>query len=499
MKYWLLVPLILLVIACDSNTDETPSSDTIFVAGIFENANNFVNKCEVPRSGIDPATQAPFEDEQGTGLDERNWLRSWSNDFYLWYDEIIDRDPENFTTPEYFALLKTEELTENGNPRDQFHFTVPTANFFQTAIQGDSVSTGINWVANQTSPPRDFTVAYINPDSSAFDAGVSRGDLVLEIDGVSVVNDSSDSGINTINQGLFPSTAGETIEFRFRRTDNSEYTVDLDVELLMTSPVLLHQTISTSTGNVGYLVFNDHSRVAEQQLITAFEDFSADGVSDIVLDLRYNGGGFLFIASQIGYMIAGDTATANKSFERLVFNDKHTEVDPFTLAPLQPTPFFRVDTSGSPLPTLNLNRVFVITTGSTCSASESIINSLRGIDVDVIQIGETTCGKPFGFYATDNCGTTYFSIHFRGENHKGFGDYADGFIPSAIDNQLADIRGCVVADDLTHVLGDSDEAMLAQTLFYRENNECSVAIQKAQTPPKLRIHTNEVLQNKVIQ
>jgi len=72
---------------------------------------------------------------------------------------------------------------------------------------------------------------------------------------------------------------------------------------------------------------------------------------------------------------------------------------------------------GSALPTLNLSRVFVLTTSSTCSASEAIINGLRGADIEVIQIGSGTCGKPYGFYPTDNCATTYFTIQFSGINN----------------------------------------------------------------------------------
>ena len=107
---------------------------------------------------------------------------------------------------------------------------------------------------------------------------------------------------------------------------------------------------------------------------------------------------------------------------------------------------------------LNLSRVFVLSSGDTASASEAFINGLRGIDLEVILIGETTRGKPYGFYGIDNCGVTYFTVHFKGENAKGFGDYADGFIPSDTDDMFgAEVRGCVVTDDLTHVLGDPAE------------------------------------------
>ncbi|WP_377517322.1 hypothetical protein [Microbulbifer taiwanensis] len=91
-------------------------------SGVFQPADDFANRCESPRSGIDPATDAPYKDIRGTALDERNWLRSWSNDFYLWYDEIADRDPANHGTHEYFDLLKTTELSSTGAKRTNFIF-----------------------------------------------------------------------------------------------------------------------------------------------------------------------------------------------------------------------------------------------------------------------------------------------------------------------------------------------------------------------------------------
>ena len=101
------------------------------------------------------------------------------------------------------------------------------------------------------------------------------------------------------------------------------------------------------------------------------------------------------------------------------------------------------------------------------------MNGLRGIDVEVIQIGTTTCGKPYGFYATDNCGTTYFTIQFRGVNSKNFGDYADGFAPGQPVSSLGDvIPGCRVSDDFTKLLGDPSEAMLATAISYAETGSC---------------------------
>ena len=143
--------------------------------------------------------------------------------------------------------------------------------------------------------------------------------------------------------------------------------------------------------------FTDHLITAEQQLIDAFTTLRQQNVTDLMLDVRYNGGGLLAIASEVAYMVAGPAFTAGQDFERLVFNDKHQAVNPVTGSPLTPMPFFDGSSSGQALPTLNLSRVYVLTGSMTCSASESIMNSLRGVGVQVIQIGSTTCGKPFGF------------------------------------------------------------------------------------------------------
>jgi hypothetical protein len=247
------------------------------------------------------------------------------------------------------------------------------------------------------------------------------------------------------------------------------------------TPVQSVSIIATPTGNVGYLVFNDHIATAEQALVDAVNQLNSSGIVDLVIDLRYNGGGYLDIASEFAYMIAGAAATAGRTFELLQFNNKHPTTDPVTGQPLAPIPFhnrtlgFSIP-AGQLLPTLNLPRVFVLSGPNTCSASESIVNSLRGVDVEVIQVGSTTCGKPYGFYATDNCGTTYFTIQFRGVNEKNFGDYSDGFSPANnVGAGGVSVPGCSVGDDFSRALGDPLEARFAAALDYRENPTCPAA------------------------
>jgi hypothetical protein len=235
------------------------------------------------------------------------------------------------------------------------------------------------------------------------------------------------------------------------------------------------KTIGTPTGKVGYVQFNDHIPTAEPELIAAFTTFASEDVADLVLDLRYNGGGLLAMASEVAYMIAGPAATAGRTFEQLRFNDKHTSINPVTGAALTPIPFYDTSSTGQPLPTLDLPRVYVLTGSTTCSASESIINGLRGVNVEVIQIGSTTCGKPYGFYPTDNCGTTYFTIQMKGVNAAGFGDYGDGFSPENTFSGIGErLPGCSVRDDFNDRLGDASEDRLAAALNLRDGGACPV-------------------------
>lgn len=138
------------------------------------------------------------------------------------------------------------------------------------------------------------------------------------------------------------------------------------------------------------------------------------------------------------------------------------------------------------------------------------MNGLRGVGVEVIQIGSTTCGKPYGFYPQDNCGTTYFTIQFRGVNALDFGDYTDGFSPENTPANQAGtvVPGCSVADDFTKLLGDVTEGRLAVALAYRDGAACPAAtgfapgeLNKASAPmnatdgivPKSPWHTNRIM------
>ena len=445
-----------------------------WTAGVFQPAASFQARCANPRTGNNP-NGFPWPDVQGTSTDENNFLRSYSDDTYLWYDEITDRDPGLFTTPAYFELLITEELTLSGNPKDNFHFSQNTDEWIAQSQSGTSGGYGAQFaLLDTTAPDRVALVAFTDPNTPATGATAAlvRGTEILMVDGANVADGDAD----VLNAGLFPETPGEAHSFMVRDPDGTERSFSMTSAIITSTPVQNVSTIPTATGDVGYLLFNDHIATSELGLFNAINQLDAANVSDLVIDMRYNGGGFLDIAAELAYMIAGNVPTAGQTFELIQFNDKHPVTDPVTGAAIAPIPFHNAGqgfsvANNTQLPTLDLPRVFVLTGPGTCSASEAVMNGLRGVGVDVIQIGSTTCGKPYGFYPTDNCGTTYFTIQFRGVNAQNVGDYSDGFSPAnTVGAAGVSVPGCSVADDFSAPLGDPTEARLAAALEYRASN-----------------------------
>lgn len=477
--------------ASSTPTTPTPMPPAVsYTVGVYAASSGLAAQCAVPRTGTDSSTGLPYPDQQGSIASENNFLRSWTYETYLWFSEVPDLDPRSTpTTAAYFDLQKTSALLASGQAKDRFHFTYDTATYNALSQSGLSPSYGIYWVVLSAQPPRQVLVGYTDPGSPATAASpaLARGALLLGVDGVDVVNDNTTTGVATINAALTPSSVGIPHSFTFQdRGTTTSRVVSLTSANVTSTPVQNAHVIATGTGTVGYLLFNDHIATAEQGLVDAITTLKAAHVSDLVIDIRYNGGGYLDIASELAYMIAGSAQTSGKTFELLQFNSKHPTTDAVTGATITPEGFLATTQgfgqlpTGQALPQLNLGRVFVLTSSATCSASESIINSLSGIGVTVIQIGGTTCGKPYGFYPQDNCGTTYFSLQFQGVNNVGFGDYPEGFSATRTTGAAqANLPGCGTADDLTHDLGDASEGQLAAALSYQATGACPAAVGEA--------------------
>ncbi len=440
-----------------SSAPPDPSSGLVASSSVAQH-------CAAPRSG----------DIQGTVLDEKSWVRSWVDETYLWYSDVRALSASTLnansyaSAVNYFNALKTPLVTASGKPKDQFHFIYDTPTWVALSHSGVSYGYGFEIALVANTPPRQALVAYTSPGTPAVTANITRGAQILAVDGVDLVNGAD---VNTLNAGLFPTRAGSHTFSVLDAGASVPRNVTLNAAQLVEATVQNVKALAPPNQSVGYMQFNDHLATSEAQLVDAINQLKASNVTDLVLDLRYNGGGYLDVASELAYMIAGPGPTAGMVFEQQTFNDKN----PFQLSAAQTiTPFWAVAqglslSRGTSLPTLNLSRVYVLVGAGTCSASEAVVNGLRGVGVQVSLIGAITCGKPYGFYPQDNCGTTYFSIQFKGVNQLGQGDYADGLAPT-----------CAASDDFTHALGDPGEGRLAAALSYRTTGVCVAGMATAQ-------------------
>ncbi|MDF2152309.1 S41 family peptidase [Vibrio sp. CAU 1672] len=476
---------IALLPGCGGGGENTTFESSLngWVQGVYNVPSaELANLCSTPRTGLDPyAGNTAYPDKAGSAMNEKMFLRAFSNETYLWYDEIQDQNPQQFNTVlDYFHSLKTTETTASGQDKDRFHFTVPYDEYIKSSQSGVVAGFGFNWSFLNATAPRDIRIAYTEQDSPAALEGVNRGDKLLMINNVDVVSTNNPGDIDFINASLFAPELNTSYQFTFENVDGMPKTVTLTAQDVMTSPVKNATVIEHGDKKVGYIQYNAFEPTAQAPLITAFSMLSEQQIDEMVVDLRYNGGGLVWQSAQVGYMLSG--ADSNRVFSALHYNDKIMK----EVAPGENIyPFLDVAIdwgkgvlTKQQLPSVNAQRVYVLTTGNTASASELLINALRGIDVEVIQIGTPSTGKPYGFAPEQNCGTMYYTIQFKSANEKGFGDFADGFIPTPKSQTSATIgldekvEGCLVADDLTKPLGDSSEGMLAAALNYISTGEC---------------------------
>jgi len=491
--------LAFILTACGGSGSSAPSSgDTNVTIPVVSQA----KVCAVPRPAgtINPQTNQLYGDVQGKISDELAWITSFVNTTYLWYQDVPPVSTSSYfigaTVPyvdpatnkasteylssnymvvdAYFNSQRSPLLTASGKPKDQFHFTELTADYLAQSTQGIQAGFGFEVALLSAAPPRQALVAYVTPGSPADQNGIIRGTQFITINGVDVANGSD---LTTLNNGLYTPVAATAYTFVVQIPGvTGTSTITMTPVTVTLTPVMNVQTLPAPNSQVGYILYTDQIATAESELIAAVNQLNAAnggaGITDLVLDLRYNGGGYLDLASELAYMIAGANQTAGKFFEQDTFNNKN----PFGTTSVQATvPFHSTTqgfsaTSGQALPQMNLSTVYVITGPGTCSASEAIMNGLKGAGIKVVQVGATTCGKPYGFYPQDNCSTTYFTIQFVGVNYLGFGAYADGFIPGGTGSTANNLPGCEATDDFTNALGNPAEASLATTLYFMHNH-----------------------------
>ncbi len=366
--------------------------------------------------------------------DQNEWVYNLLQHVYLWADEIPnDLDPATFESPLDLLVTVRPEIDRWSRISDQKAST-------DLFTFGQFVGLGFR---TRRDPDGRVRIASVHADSPAGRSGLQRGDFIQAINRIAV--DEIDAS-NLWNEVYGDSDPGVTVQVEISRDGARE-------EHLLTKTTVAIDTVPTtdilSVGDrkVGYIAFDSFVEPANNALGQAFLDLGRAEVDDLVVDLRYNGGGLLSVAQHLASLIAGRTNPGE-----LFFRVEHNEL-------LRGENWKRkLEVVGA---SISVDRVVFITTGSTLSASELVINGLLP-HVETYVVGGVTGGKPVGSLRWNFCEQTIFPITFRVVNAEGVTDYFDGLSPD-----------CVAGDDLEHPRGNPDEGSLAEALHLLDTGQCS--------------------------
>ncbi len=343
--------------------------------------------------------------------EQQDWLSGYMDDWYFWYRLAPRPSAAAYADVASFfrALLYTG--SDASFPADRWTGRESTASFTRFYADGENLGYGVSVagleVAGQSGQP--LYVRGVDPGSPAAAAGVQRGDRVLALNGRSAAEIVGADDFSA----LTASEAGQVLNLRIER-GAGVLELRLVAAVYGITPVTGSQVFTTTAGlRVGYLAVKNMISQALSPVDQAFANFKAQRVQDLVLDLRYNGGGLVSVGANLASYVAGLAPPAS-TYATLLFNDQHVASNQT----------YRFSAPGNGLA---LSRVFVLTGPRTCSASEQVINGLRGVGVQVIAVGDTTCGKPVGFVPTNRCGQTYSVVNFESVNARNEGRYWDGF------------------------------------------------------------------------
>lgn len=332
-------------------------------------------------------------------------------------------------------------------PADRWSYYESTESFNRFFGDGRTLGYGVA-VAGlevQGRPDLPLYVRYVDPRSPAAAAGIARGDRIVSLNGrpAAELIAAADFG------ALTPSAAGQTLRLELAAATGTR-AVTLQSATYDLVPVPTQQVVTSPSGRrVGYVMVKDMVSQAVAPATEAFAGFRSAGVTELVVDLRYNGGGLVTVARDIASLVGGQRS-AGRTYTSLLYNAKRAG---------------EYNTSYSfndPPQALALQRVYILAGERTCSASEQVANGLRPF-VNVVLVGDTTCGKPVGFLPHDDrCGTTYSVVNFESVNASGEGRYYDGLRPT-----------CAVSEDWSKPLGSTAEPLLATALQHADGGACT--------------------------
>ncbi len=471
----------------------------------------FVSACKSSKNS-NPNPSGPSKN--GTTLQLiQDSIYLYASEDYLWYNSLPNYqtfNPRGFTGADDKTTLTNEvnalsQYAINPTTSLPYEYYAPSPGDAKYSFIDDgTVSSELNGVRGDFgfsvfyNLNNDLRIKYVYPGSPADLAGIKRGYQITSINGNTNLtydggNGGSGTNLNFIINAIFNSNT--ITSMALKKPDGSTLNVsNISVANYNVNPVLYSNVYTQPNGHkVGYIVFNSFTSPtnANPKLDPIFANFATQGITDLVIDLRYNGGGYVATAEHIDNLIV-PAAKSGTLMYATYYNDILTNKKQVLLKNQ-----WRKDastgqtynygqfsyavadnsTNFSKIGTLNVNRVFFIITGSTASASELTINNLRPF-MDVQLIGRTSYGKPVGFFDIDINKYELYIPEFYTQNSAGQGGYYSGFTPGA-----PGYPGVSDYDDVTKDFGDPTEKLLAHALNYVQNGTYTVKNQVIQSTP----------------
>ena len=369
---------------------------------------------------------------------EKQFIFDVMKDTYLWYDQVPAVDLSQYDSAN--SLLDALRV----HP-DRFSYITQQA--AHNAFFDEGTYEGFGFSSAVTATNDAYQIRYVFLDSASGSAGLKRTDKITAINGTSATDIIASGGINQFLSGYI---AGDNVTFTVQTIDNLVSNHVLTKSLVNINTVI-HQSVVNASGlNIGYVALSDFIDNTSQEFSNVVTSFKQSGINELVLDMRYNTGGRLDAANSVASLIGGQIVDIY-NFSQIVHNDKYASSN-ITIA-------FKSLTDA-----LNMQRIYVLTSPSTCSASELVINSLEPF-IEVIKIGSPTCGKPIGMYGKSFCEKLFLPIELQVLNHYGQGDYFNGIA-----------EDCYQTDNLDYAFADLNEPMFAEAVFHINNGICQPVV-----------------------
>lgn len=370
---------------------------------------------------------------------ENQQLLNFMNERYLWKADMPSNvNPANQSS--IYAMLNALRA-----PQDVFSFILTEQEYQERYI--DAAFFGFGFGRNDRPDLGVIEIRYVYDNSPAAQAGLRRGDVITAVNGTSMATWFSrvNSGAANWTTVFGENASGVERTISFRKPSGEEFTETLRKSTVETNTIMATERFNVGDKEVGYYVFDSFINRSEQDLNNAYDALA--GVDELIIDLRYNSGGLVRVANQLASQAAWSNVE-NEIFLTYQYNENFQDQN------------FFFDL-GPGIERLNLDRVYVLTTNTSCSSSELVINSLSPF-VEVVTIGDTTCGKPVGQQPGQICDKIVFAITFQTVNAQGFGDYFNGLQPT-----------CPVADAIVGDWGDANDPLLAEAKYHLANGSCS--------------------------